>query len=338
MITMAPTSSLLPLLLILHSIHAFSTLTAPAPIDGIKIVGLPGGKIESLPNMYVQSFRRWIVNDNAENNGDEKSTSCASLQVEPLKGAVSSPLDEGWVNPTTVNELWWPRDLPSLQIRPMMNVLYRSGFLSYVSVGLDVRVPHSSDENGKDGAAGVVSSWRNYGLNSQPIARQWTTLDIAMEKLFHVEGFILYSANNDSEVEAEVEQKHETLFASMDVQSVMQKVATFSAELDSSSPLADGFHIASFPMVDHWTDLPSAVSTKMGGDGGKETKDEDETVPLYKIVCMATSEPFANKLLDMDEDLLTMSASSVLEVVVSRTAGGGSSEYLPEPYKALYAN
>ena len=53
---------------------------------------------------------------------------------------------------------------------------------------------------------------------------------------------------------------------------------------------------------------------------------------------MATSEPFASKLLDMDEDILTMSSTSVLEVGVVRTVEGGTSEYLPEPYKPLYMN
>jgi len=269
---------------------------------------------------------------NINNKGDynEKSTSCASMQAEPIKGAghfSNLPEDEGWVNPTTTTELWWPRDLSRLQIRPMMNVLFRSGSLSYVSVGLDVRVPHENENNGD----GDVESWRNYGMNSQPIARQWTTLEIAMEKLFHMEGFIIYNENGD---DSDDDQKHDTLFPSLNVQDVMQRVAIFSAELDSLSPLAEGFHIASFPMMENWTDLPSSTGSKNKEEG----KDEDETEIIYKIVCMATSEPFANKLLDMDEDLLTMSATSVLEVEVSLTAKGGDSPYLTEPYKPLYLN
>lgn len=290
--------------------------------------------------MYVQSFRRWIVDDKNGNANGEKSTSCdASNQVEPLKGAGHAnnlPMDEGWVNPTTINELWWPRDLSTLQIRPMMNVLFRSGILSYVSVGLDVRVPHSN--NGNDDDDVVIESWRNYGMNSQPIARQWTTLDIAMEKVFHLEGFILeHNGNDDDDDGVGYDPKYETLFPSLNVQNVMQRVATFTAELDSLSPLAEGFHIASFPMMEDWSDLPTTSTTsKNNGEGGG--KDGDETEVIYKIVCMATSEPFANKLLDMDEDLLTMSSTSVLEVEVMRTAKGGDSPYLTEPYKALYLN
>lgn len=318
--------------LIVHSTHAFS-----AASDGIKIVGLPGGQVQSLPGMYVENFRRWIVDDNEKNkvvDGDESmsSSSCASLKMEPIKGAGLFPEnlpDEGWVNPTTTSELWWPRDLPTLQIRPMFNVLFRNGVLSYVSAGLDVRtVPQNDDD--------VDVSWRNYGMNSQPIARQWTTLDIAMEKLFHVEGFIVHDDSDDTNDN----EQHEVLFPSLNVQEVMQKVATFISELDSLSPLAEGFHIASFPMMQHWTDLPpSAPKGSENTLGEKKGKvDTTDSNVIYKIVCLATSEPFANKLLDMDEDLLTMSSTSVLEVDVSRTARGGDSPYLTEPYIGLYLN
>ena len=276
-----------------------------------------------------KSFRRWIVED----DGDK-------LQMEPIMGAgISLPNlpSEGYVNPTTTSELWWPRDLSKLQIRPMLNVLFRNGMLSYVSAGLDVRVPCKKiDEDGD-----AISSWRNYGLNSQPIARQWTTLDIAMEKIFHVEGFIMQKNdqyNSDDNNEEEQQYYYETLFPSLTVQNCMQKVATFMAELDTLSPLSEGFHIASFPIMDTWTDLPKTLKEKEGSDTNDETTAEEDDETIYKIVCLATSEPFANKLLDMDEDILTMSSTSVLEVDVSRTAPGGESPYLAEPYKSLYLN
>lgn len=262
-------------------------------------------------------------------NDNDESNNCASmsLQMEPIKGAGLSnlPMDEGWVNPTGLAELWWPRDLTNLQIRPMLNVLFRNGMLSYVSAGLDVRVPHTtSDGDGEE----EVTSWRNYGMNSQPIARQWTTLDIAMEKMFHVEGFVLLD-NVDGSDDDEEKPQHTTLFPSLYTQEVMKRVATFIAEVDSLSPIAEGFHITSFPMMENWTDLPSPEVSKKVEESG-----EDEA--MYKIVLFATSEPFGNKLLDMDEDILTMSSTSVLEVAVSRTARGGDSPYLTEPYKGLY--
>jgi hypothetical protein len=192
-----------------------------------------------------------------------------------------------------------------------------------------------------------VSTWRNHGLNSQPIARQWTTLDIAMEKLFHVEGFIVFEGDDDDENKKDgdgdgrqqSQRRYDMLFPSLNTQSALQKVARFVAELDPSSPLTLGFHIASIPMIKHWIDLPTTNKDDdtMNGRGDDVNKNEDEIEVLaYKIVCMATSEPFASKLLDLDEDVLTITSSSVLEVDVSRIAPGGESIYLTNPYKELY--
>ena len=327
----------------IHGTYAFSSPSSSnSGGGGINIVGLPGGQTQSLPEMYVNSFRRWIyiIGD----KGDENNNS-----IEPIKGAGISPSIpniEGYVSPTSTTDLWWPRDLQTIQIRPLLNVLFRNGMLSYVSAGLDVRVPHRSKvEDGEEcGDDGMISSWRNYGLNSQPIAKQWTTLDIAMEKMFHVEGFIVQpnisnggdgddgDDNNQNNEQQQQSYSYETLFPSMDnVPNIMSRVATFSAELDTNSPIAEGFHIVSFPMMESWTDLPLSSTSKTDNNDGEA----DETV-LYKIICLATSEPFGNKLLDMDEGILTMSSTSVLEVDVSRIVAGGESEYLTEPYKSLY--
>lgn len=300
--------------------------------------------------MYVNTFRRWIVEDNNKQlttdgtNEDDNDSSC-TLQPIAIKGAGISPsLSNGYVNPTTTKQLWWPSDLSTIQIRPVLNVLYRNSMISYVSAGLDVRVPYheSSEEKKGDEEKGDVISWRNYGLNSQPIARQWTSLDIAMEKMFHVEGFILQNTNSDDTDDSQQQkQTHDTLFPSLDnVSKVMEKVATFTAELDTLSPLADGFHIASFPLMDEWTDLPPPPPLPSTSSEEEEEEDtisnQDESV--YKIVCLATSEPFGSKLIEngIDDDILVMSSTSVLEVDVCRTAPGGESPYLTEPYKSLY--
>jgi len=376
-----------------HAFSAFASTSAAAAAStsklgsssssssdggGIKIVGLPGGQVQSLPRMYVKSFRRWIVEGEITEQQaigiTTDTTTTTLLKAELIRGSGSLdrnyfdddsnnhlPDEEdgdrnnnderGWVNPTSTNLLWWPSDLPTLQIRPMLNVLFRNGVLSYVSVGLDVRVPHrgavtttatAMDDN--------VSTWRNHGLNSQPIARQWTTLDIAMEKLFHVEGFVVFEGVDDdskknsdgderTQQQRSASRRYDTLFPSLNAQGALQKVARFVAELDPSSPLALGFHIASVPMTKHWIDLPTTNTNDGDTVTGKsdDENDDDETeVVAYKIVCMATSEPFASKLLDLDEDVLTITSSSVLEVDVSRIAPGAESIYLTDPYKELY--
>ncbi|KAL3771342.1 hypothetical protein ACHAW5_007245 [Stephanodiscus triporus] len=317
---------------------------------GITIVGLPGGGIESLPGMYVRSIRRWIEEEDG-NGGRGGGIKMAPI---PGTGGEGSAILGGWVDPTTTSELWWPRDLAALQVRPTLNILLRSGVLSYVSAGLDVRVPRQcpsdvrrDDGDDDDGVAVVAtsSSWRNHGLNSQPIARQWTTLNIAMERMFHVEGFVvpLRGGNgkggddgDDGDDDSERRKhRHETLFPSLDARGAMERVATFIAEMDASSPLAEGFHIASFPMTRDWIDLPNDEEERVSDDNDY---DGIEPSGLYNIVCLATSEPFASKLKGLDDDILAMSSTSVLEINVSRTAKGGESMCLPEVYKNLYLN
>lgn len=286
----------------LHQAQSFGTI----PSNDIKIVGLPGGNIESLPGMYVQSFQRWIVNE--DSTGEDE---CA-FKLEPLIGTGFN--EEGWVNPTSINELWWPADLPTVQTRPTLNVLFKSGVLSYVSMGLDVRVPHKEP-------SGEITTWRNYGLRSQPIARQWTTLDIAMEKLFHVEGFIMHNTLEGQK------KKHEPLFDTIYAAPILEQVANFIAQIDQDSPLVNGFHVVSFPMSKIWVELHSPKES--------DAEAKEPTV-AYKLACFATSEPFASKLLHFDESMLEMSSTSVLEVAVTRTEAGGESQYLPDVYKKLY--
>ena len=210
-----------------------------------------------------------------------------------------------------------------------------------------------------------VFTWRNHGLHSQPIAKQWTTLDVAMEKLFHIEGFIVFEGGvggkkeDDDDDEDDDEQNvqpqslpqpiqdhsrhqrrapyhYDTLFPSLNVQDALQKIARFVAELDPSSPLASGFHIASIPMTKHWIDLPTNNNNDRKDNDMKGNENDEIEVVAYKIVCIATSEPFASKLLDLDENVLTITSSSVLDVDVSRISPGGESKYLTDPYKELY--
>jgi hypothetical protein len=405
---------------ILHDVA--SALASAGRGGGMTIVGLPGGQIQYLPDMYVRSMRRWIDATEDEDDNDDIMVlpSCANenddahrdgrgmgtIRMMAISGSGGVNNDDendenddendddddgiaprGWVNPTSMSELWWPLDVPTLQVRPSLDVLFRSGCPSYVSAGLDVRVPRrrrreGEDDDSHDGISSSSSSsqsrqsrqssytsWRNHGLNSQPIARQWTTLDIAMEKMFHVEGFLI--SNESSSIDGDGDgggdrgddereqdrrelrktpRRHETLFQSVDARYAMERMANYVAEMDASCPLAVGFHIASFPMTRGWIDLPRNYLGEGERDDDRDDIDDDgigsfssssygeEGGTRYKIVCLGTSEPFASKLLDMDDDIMAMSSTSLLEIDVIRTTKGGESMYLPEVYRELYLN
>mmetsp|Transcript_880 Transcript_880/g.1631 ORF Transcript_880/g.1631 Transcript_880/m.1631 type:complete len:103 (+) Transcript_880:71-379(+) len=81
-----------------HAVESFSATGQYG--DSIKIVGLPGGQIQSLPGMYVKTFRRWIVEEINNNrveyaaDGTNCSDGASSLVVKPIHGAGVSDLPD----------------------------------------------------------------------------------------------------------------------------------------------------------------------------------------------------------------------------------------------------
>ena len=49
-----------------------------------------------------------------------------------------------------------------------------------------------------------------------------------------------------------------------------------------------------------------------------------------------TAEPNAMEVLSLDNDLIAMSATSLLDVTITKVAPGSESEYIPNVYKPLY--
>lgn len=141
----------------------------------ITIVGQAGGAPQKLPGSYVKGFTRWSV--------EELASESPTLQRLPTEG------DDSFVNPTSTEEVWWPMDISTLQARPCLDVLMQGGQPKYAMAGLTVRVPKEASSDGSD--------WRNYGLNSQPLAGQWTTFAFAVEGGFRVECFVGMSDAGD---------------------------------------------------------------------------------------------------------------------------------------------
>lgn len=303
--------------IVLCQLVSVSVSTAFSAIPDINIVGQEGGAPQKLPGSYVNTFTRWSVEDIRGDN--------PTLQRLETEG------DDTFVNPTSTSELWWPLDLPTLQVRPCLDVLMQGGSPRYALAGLTVRVPEqaSADDN----------EWRNYGLNSQPLARQWTKFEFCVEGGFRVECFVGKNAderNDDSSVEQEEDDDDEAtllwdrifpgnlgalddrpsahaMFASQRMDEALQSLGVFLSNIDESSPLSNGFHLVSFPLTEQWTDLP-----RLKSENG------------YKILCLATAEPDAEALIDMDEGLVAMTATSVLNVDVLPTVSGSESQYLPQ--------
>lgn len=268
----------------------------------------------------------------------------------PLIGTGHSSYDNGddidnntslarqFINPSSSTELWWPSDIKQIQIRPALDVMIKSGMAAYVLAGIEVRVPPEASGDGNE--------WKNYGINSQILADQWTTFNVAVEDDFRVECFlgekkIINSLDEDLDVEwksvdswgdindtTTCDLEDNVSSASTNTLRAIQILGEVIANLDDSSPLADGMHIVSIPVQDKWLNLPPPK--------WNEDDNENPSKSAYKISCVATSESNAKEILSLDEGLLSLSATSLLRVDLISVSPGSESEYLPEVYKPLY--
>ena len=318
---------------VLLSVGGISAYTAD-----VKIVGM--GVTQSLPTSYVRTFGRWSVDGRYD--GDEGGT-IARLHTEG---------DETFVDPTSTSELWWPSDIRSLQVRPAFDVLLRGGVPSYAMAGLNVRVPPTASKDS--------SEWRNYGLCSQPLASQWMPFGMAVDPDFRIECFfgkrkekVVGGENSDDNGNGDVEEDMEngakeeltwerfspsslgalddtptahTMFAVERTRTAVEALGVFLSGIGDDSPLSDGFHVVSFPLTNEWIDLPHLP----------ESEEKLEGASGYRIACVATAESDAEALMSVDAGLLEMTATSVLDIDVWRTASGSKSDYLPDSYKPLY--
>jgi hypothetical protein len=273
----------------------------------IKIVGGMGSG-QMIPGSYVNSFSRWTIERTIDQN----------IAVSHLIGSGVAEPDEEFVNPSSNEELWWPADLENLQVRPSLGIIMKNSIPSYVLAGVEVRVPANISKDGEE--------WRNFGMNSQPLASQWSDFDIAAEQDFRVE--VLYGSKGDDEEEDDSIDWKAIIEGSNDerksrahagTQKALELFTSVLAGMDEQSPLYDGMHILSIP-VDKWIDLPP---------------NDAENKP-YNIISVGTSVSDVKELLRMGSDMLEISSSSVLNVQVQRIAPGGESEYMPSAYHGLY--
>ena len=171
-----------------------------------------------------------------------------------------------------------------LQARPSVEFLFKGGIPTYVMAGVQFRHRDSPNES------------VNGAVRSCPLARQWTTFAFAAEPNFRIELF---------------EQEGSAVTAwrfgedpAQQMQDALQVLGITASQLDEQSPLSEGFHIVSLPLQIEWADVPEPR-----GSG-------------YKVSCLATAEPEASELLSIDQSLVEMTASSVLEFQV--VVGGDS--------------
>lgn len=295
----------------------------------VRIVGIGGPQF--LPGSYVNTFPRWLAEETADGN----------INLSRILGSGLDRSDENvntiaqqFVDPTSNTEVWWPADITTLQARPTLDVLIKSSVPTYVFGGIELKVPSFASKDGRE--------WKNFGMNSQPIANQWTSFSLAVEAGFRVETFygrkMMQSEDMDimdwkalhSNKELDVngallDEEQFNEMAAQQTQGALSLLGSLLANLNENSPFADGMHILSIPIGAEWIDLPNIELETTASDSN-----------TYHLVSIATVESDAIELLQQDDDIISMSGCSMLNVKVQRISPGKESEFMPQVYQPLY--
>jgi hypothetical protein len=124
---------------------------------------------------------------------------------------------------------------------------------------------------------------------SRPLlAQQWTTFAIAVEPNFRVS---VFAGPGDGTDELLAHAGNES------VKAILERLAFLLSQSTSADDFTDGFHIVSIPAGTDWIKISS---------------DEIQT-----LTCVSTAEQDDREALTLDEGLLEMTATSVLQVDLS---------------------
>jgi hypothetical protein len=144
----------------------------------------------------------------------------------------------------------------------------------------------------------TISSISDAGpLYSSTIAQQWLPFHMIVEPNMRL---LIFCGEGDGTDE------RLALFGPDDVNMALQRLGVaLSMESEHSEQLNQGFHIISIPMNDEWISV---------------TKNEEHTLGgLSTITCMVTAETEPRELLTLDDSLLELTATSLLQFDLKST-------------------
>jgi len=227
--------------------------------------------------------------------------------------------DSDWVDPVTWDELWMPEDLPVPRFQPALAVVLKDGKPRYLSPTVDTTIHADGRE------------WRNRGMRSVPLAKTWLPWDeVAGARLsLSVYAFppsegsqaarIAGAAGAAAASDALPSTTCEPLALNVRVEDALSVVGELMAE--SPSVLSDAFAHVVIPLPEE--SLPAEHLS--AGSRLRVFLSDIQTFPA-----MLPSET-------EDEDEFWAWRRGECDIVLMEVNAGGSSEWLPDVYKALYA-
>ncbi|KAJ1391378.1 hypothetical protein B484DRAFT_459500 [Ochromonadaceae sp. CCMP2298] len=292
----------LSLLCLALTAGALSASVNPAQTSVVAIKGHP--QLQALPLSMMDSWSTWTL------DGQE------FYKVEqPSDG-------EGWIDPSSMDSLYLPADLPLPLCRPALGLVLANGVPRYVmpSVVLTLQTP--------------AMRWRNRGLNSLPRSRSWIDLFGAysprpeqlklsifgrsspdVRHLEDIDGITAWNSlipTNPADFAGGF-----SLFGygELSVDKALEGFKnTIMARMEALPALAEGYHF-----VDIVLDAPAMP------------------VPRYRLKAFLTDFDDPKRLLAIDDPTaLSLEPCAELDVVVAEVSAGGESEFLPEVYADLF--
>jgi len=246
---------------------------------------LKGGSVmvQSLPAQYVLSMDHSVIDYEGSN-----------LSLCSISGLSEDDLLQGWVNPHSFSQLWTPVDLLDTEITSRLSIgaLVKDGQLRSVFPGFDTSVKRNG------------LSWRNWGMNSVPIASAW--LDIGLIPLQSLKLSAYLSAGDDN-----LSANWIPLLENIKIEDALAKLYEVVAD-PPEQLLKPGFQLVHVPLPDAIVEVPR--------DG--------EKIRLY-----LTDYPEPAKLLELPGDA---SGAGFLEFTSMQVASGAKSENMPATYTPLY--
>lgn len=301
----------------------------------IRGAGIP----QNLPTSATNNWKIWTFD----------SVDGTLLRVEGAGDADGGGSAGGWVNPTSVDQLFLPADLPAPRIRPALGMAINNGMLRYAmpSVVASLETPQRV--------------WRNRGLCSLPRAAVWLDLlspylteslqdllvltmfgksapdvrfledqdgSAAWESLVGRSDRLNYAATIRSEPvrgpavalqENVVQSRHG--FFHLHVHHLYQRLKQLLESGQLPQEMYDGFHFVDIPVCRE--------------DSGVEPL--FVPLPQYELAAYLGSFPDTSRLLELeDSSVLDSEPIAELRLRIKNVAAGGTSEFLPEVYRDLY--
>jgi len=248
---------------------------------GFGSVDNPTGDVTSNEKLPVSQFHRWphwIVQ---------------RMDPSPRLKAIPSPIshphlaEEGWVNPSGFDQVWLAEGLPPPEARIGISGIFKDGKLLYIAPALDLSVRAAN------------RTWRNRGMNSVGLAKQWLYTNQAIKRGMKLTGHV---QKGKSWVKI--------LDDGLEIHDSVKKL------LNNLLFQKSGYHVVTLPITGPVLQDELMLGHKEGFQMtlhlSQEDAGEDQEVPL------------------LDE--------AILSVKVRTVESGSASENRPKAYEPLYAS